>query len=425
MPRVSVVRPSMNARVRIGGRAHWLGRCPDGKVTAEQIARAARLWNEYLTGRSADPAPPPAAAAPALPAPADDQVPDTPAGITVAQLGIKYLDRCEAYYRTPDGKTTSSVAGVQMALRALFQFADLPAAEFGPRMLKAMRDALVLEGRPRVTINRVAKTVRRMFKWAASEELVPAEAWHALEAVAPIQKGRTDSPHLPAPPELPPVDEVPEAIVEATLPHLPPVVAAMVRLQRWTGARPGEVVLLRPCDVDRSGDVWVFTPAHHKLAWREESTPRRITIGAEGQRVLLPYLLRSPTAYCFSPRDAERARAARRREERKSPLTPSQRARRPKRDGQRRPGERYTTASYRRAITNAVDRANRDREANGIEPLPNWAPNQLRHLRAGEIEERLGIEAAGAVLGHADLRTTQVYAKRKLQLATAVARQIG
>ena len=141
--------------------------------------------------------------------------------------------------------------------------------------------------------------------------------------------------------------------------------------------------------------------------------------------MILPYLLRSPAAYCFSPRDAERARAARRRQERQSPLTPSQRARKAKQGGRRRPGERYTTPSYRRAITRAVEIANRARKVEELEPLPNWAPNQLRHLRAGEIEEALGIEAASAVLGHADLRTTQVYARRKLQIATTVARQIG
>lgn len=94
--------------------------------------------------------------------------------------------------------------------------------------------------------------------------------------------------------------------------------------------------------------------------------------------------------------------------------------------GQRRPGERYTTASYRRAIARAVATANDARDAKGVaERLPNWSPNQLRHLRAGEVEERFGIEAANAVLGHTNIRTTEIYARRKLQIATEVTRQIG
>jgi integrase len=386
-------------------------------VTPEQTARAARLWNEYLSGvpQSAppNPTPPPAGIEPARPEPAGD-------AITVADIGIRYLDHCESYYRTPDGKTTSSVAGVEMALRALFPFSDAPASAFGPRAMKTVRDALVRDGRPRVTCNRVVKTIRRMFKWAASEELVPAEVWHALEAVSPLQKGRTEAP------ELPPIDEVPEEVVRETLPHLPKVVADMVWLQRWTGARPGEVCLVRPCDVDRSGDVWVFTPKQHKLSWREDAEPRRIVIGKEGQKVLMPYLLRAATAHCFSPSDSEQDRNRARRQARVSPMTPSQRARKATPRRCRPPGDRYTTASYRRAITRAVEAANKIREKAGVaERIPNWSPNQLRHLRAGEVKERFGIEASSAVLGHANIRTTEIYADRKLKIATDVTRQIG
>jgi integrase len=429
MPRVCVVRPSMNARVRIGGRAHWLGKCPDGKVTAEQQARAARLWHEHLSGivptgeQTVEVVVAPQASTQTTLIPQQTAALSTGA-ISVAQLGLRYLDFCQTYYRTPEGKVTSSVAGVEMALRALFPFSDTPAATFGPRALKTVREALVRDGRPRVTCNRVVKTIRRMFKWAASEELVSAEAWHSLETVAALQKGRTDAP------EIEPVDEVPESVVAETLPHLPPVIAAMVWLQRWTGARPGEVCLLRPSDIDRSGEVWVYRPEHHKLSWREDSLPRQITIGSEGQKVLMPFLLRAASTYCFSPADAERQRLQARREERKTPLYESHvthmKRKRKGRGAKRRPGERYTTASYRRAITRAVESANDARDAKGIEErLPNWSPNQLRHLRAGEVEEQFGIEAASAILGHSNIRTTEIYARRKLQIATAVTRQIG
>ena len=109
----------------------------------------------------------------------------------MAGLGLRYLDWAEGYYRTADGGTTSSVHGISMALRALFPFSDLPAADFGPRSLKRVQEILVREGRPRVTVNRTVKTIRRLFKWAAAEELVPVEVWRGLEAVAPLQKGRT------------------------------------------------------------------------------------------------------------------------------------------------------------------------------------------------------------------------------------------
>lgn len=408
MPTVSIHAQSQNARVRIGGKTHWLGRCAGGKVSKEQLAKAARLWQEHLTGQlGAEPAAPkPKATAPAPAAPAAT-VPE-PAGITLAGLGLKYLDWAEGYYAA-DGGTTSSVDGIRMALRALFPFSDLPAATFGPRSLKHVQEMLVREGRPRVTVNRTVKTIRRLFKWAAAEELVPVDVWRGLEAVAPLQKGRTDAPEVAR------VEEVPEAVVEATLPHLGRILACMVQVQRLTGARPGEVCLMRPADIDRSGDVWVFTPEHWKCEWRDDGEVRQLAIGPECQKLLVPFLLRHPKAYCFSPEEALKEHNASRREQRATKLWPSHANRKLKGSGGRAAGQRYDSASYRRAIHRACDRA-------GIE---HWSPNQLRHLRCGEVEDELGIEAAGAVLGHRHLSTTQVYSHRRLQQSIKAARLLG
>lgn len=279
-PCVRVDRSSGCGRVIIGGKTYWLGRCPDGKPTAEQQAKAARLWHEHLSGhpaapptRPADPLPP--AVISTLPTPLRVEV----NGITIAALGMRWLDHCEAYYRDREGNPTSSVDGARMALRCLFPFGDVAAAAFTPRDLTVVRDAMIRDGRPRVTCNAVTKTIRRMFRWGVCEGLVPPAVWQALASVDPLRKGRTEAP------ELPPVREVAESVVSATLPHLPRIVAAMVWLQRWTGSRPDEVCIVRPCDIDRSHDVWVFTPRHHKLDWREDAQPRRIAIGAEGQKV--------------------------------------------------------------------------------------------------------------------------------------------
>ena len=84
-------------------------------------------------------------------------------GITIAEVGLRYLDHCQQFYRTPSGKVTSSVDGVQMALRALFPFANLPAARFGAKALKTVQAAMVAEGRPRVGVNRSIKAIRRLF----------------------------------------------------------------------------------------------------------------------------------------------------------------------------------------------------------------------------------------------------------------------
>ncbi|HET6325478.1 MAG TPA: site-specific integrase, partial [Planctomycetaceae bacterium] len=195
--------------------------------------------------------------------------------------------------------------------------------------------------------------------------------------------------------ETEPIRPVDEGTVSATIPHLSPVLAAMVRLQLLTGMRPGEVCRLRPADVTigKSG-TWTYRPSVHKTE-HHEGRERRIFIGPDGQGVLRRYLDRDPDAYCFSPRE--------------SVGRPGSAAAR------RGPGSRYTSASYRRAIARACERA-------GFE---EWKPNQLRHTAATLIRERYGVEAAATVLGHSDPRVTAIYAERDFKLASDVIQKIG
>ena len=47
-----------------------------------------------------------------------------------------------------------------------------------------------------------------------------------------------------------------DAFVDAVQPFELPEVWALIELQRFTGIRPGEVSIMRSCDVDTSGPVW-------------------------------------------------------------------------------------------------------------------------------------------------------------------------
>ncbi len=179
---------------------------------------------------------------------------------------------------------------------------------------------------------------------------------------------------------------------------------------------------MRPCDVDRDGEVWTYRPASHKT--EHHGRERIIFLGPKAQAILLPYLLRGAENYCFSPTDSESKRKAAMRANRKMNVQPSQVDRR-KRRPKRKPGDRYVKDAYNRAIQRAVDRANKDREKQGQEKLPYWSPNQLRHSAATEIRRQFGLEAAQTVLGHAKADITQVYAERDLSLAAEVMRRIG
>ena len=113
-------------------------------------------------------------------------------------------------------------------------------------------------------INQQIDRIKRIFKWAVSEELVRPSVYQGLSTVRGLQYGRTNAR------ETEPVRPVDDGDVRAVLPFMSPVVAAMVRLERITGMRPGEVVIIRPCEIDqhRYDDVWVYEPLDHKNRWR-------------------------------------------------------------------------------------------------------------------------------------------------------------
>jgi integrase len=246
-----------------------------------------------------------------------------------------------------------------------------------------------------------------MFRWAVGNELIPAAVYQALTAVEGLRAGRESVR------ETEPVGPVPDEHVAAALPHMSAPVRAMVQVQRLTGMRPGEVTRMRGADIDRSGAVWLYRPARHKNRWRGKA--RVVPLGPKAQEVLGPWLKADPTEYLFRPADAVAERNAEKRRNRRSPLTPSQRARRPKPNPKRAPGGVYHTRAYAYAIRRACVRAG----------VPPWGPNRLRHSAATEIRAKFSLEHAKALLGHNKVETTTVYAEADLSRAVEVMREVG
>lgn len=333
--------------------------------------------------------------------------PEAGATITVCELMASYLAFAVNYY-VKDGKPTREFGCISEAMRIVRKaFEDTPVSDFGPRALKSVRDEMISLGWSRKYINKQVGRIVRMFKWGVAEEIVPATIQQALAAVPGLRKGRTEAcDHAPV---LPVLDEQ----VEKTLAVLTPVLADMVRLQRLSGGRPGEIVQMRPMDIDRTGDVWAYRPSTHKT--EHQSRSRVLFFGPRSQQVLAKYLDREPTAYCFSPQESEKMRRDELHQRRTTPLKYGNRPRQHSRTGLRRPASRYTTGSYRRAIHRAC-------EQKGI---PKWCPNRIRHTAATEIRHKFGLEAAQTVLGHASAAVTQIYAERDLALAASIARELG
>jgi integrase len=342
---------------------------------------------------------------------------------------LRYREYARRYY-SKNGQTTKEYVEMKYALRPVRElYGDTLAREFGPLKLKAIRQHMIdVLDLSRGVINNRIKRIKRFFKWAVAEVLIPASVSHALRDVAGLRRGRT------AARETPPVKPVADVWVDLVVPRLSPQVAALVQLQRLTGMRPGEVVLMRACDIDMSNEVWIYEPAEHKNQWREHG--RMIPLGPKAQEIITPFVGLSVDCYLFSPRDAEEwrneRRAVHRNPDRKTKVYPSEiraRERRKASAKKRKPlrakRDKYDVDSYRRAITYAIKKLNAERERDGLERIPKWCPLQLRHSRATEIRKEFGIEAAQVSLGHAHADVTQVYAQRNLELAIDVAKKTG
>jgi integrase len=419
VPSYRLHRPTGQAVVRIEGRDHYLGKHGSGE-SHEKYHRIIAEW--LTTGQAKAPAP----------AGQGDRSADS---MTVNELVLAFLTgHADPYYRHADGTPTGETQNFKDALRPLIRlYGRTPARDFGPLALKAVRGAMIDGGLSRSTINARTGKVVRVFAWAVENELVPAGVHHGLKAVPGLKKGRSSAREAPA------VTPVPDAHVDAIRPYVTKQVWSMIEIQRLSGCRPGEVTMMRTRDLDMSGELWVYRPRRHKTEHHEKG--REINLGAKAQEVLRPWLRTDLDACLFQPREAADERNARRRAGRKSPITPSLRARPRKRAPKRTPGDHYDTRAYCHAIRRGCTRAfphptlsripkkeltpEQRTELMVWRPEEAWHPNRLRHSFATRLRKEFGLDATREVLGHTDAATTAVYAERDKSLAADAMRQVG
>jgi integrase len=343
--------------------------------------------------------------------------------LTCNEMMLAYWQFAEGYY-VKNGKPTSQLPRIRLALKSMKNlYGHTAAKNFGPLALKAVRKWMIEAGWSRRFINHSVGNIKRMFKWAVENELVPPSAHHGLQAVVGLKKGRSEAR------ETQPIRPVADEHVEAVLPFLNSAQQAMVQLQRLSGMRPGEVCIMRPCDVDRSNvKTWIYRPESHKT--EHHGIERVIFLGPRAQEILKSFLLRAPGAYCFSPREMMERHWAELRRRRKTKVQPSQRCRKRRRP-KKLPGEYYTVSSYEHAVAAACEKANaKAHEWHHEIPkaqviVPHWHPNQLRHTKATEIRREAGLDAARVVLGHRSPQITETYAEIDVKKAAEVMAQLG
>jgi len=407
VPSYRLHRPSGQGVVTLNGRDFYLGPYRDGG-SRDRYEELLGHW--FTNGRRMS-----------------DEVPQAHV-LTTGDLILRYYRHCEERFghRRTKGTRLSQVRVAMQPVKQLF--GSTPAADFGPKSLLLVRqlyidggwdrrvrrsgETITEKAKPwaRKTVNDHVQVVKRMVKWGVREELIPESVWHGLSTVDGLRSGES------AAPEPRKVRPVPEEHVDAVLPHVLPPVKAMIELQRLTGMRPGEVVIMRGRDLDMVGDLWAYKPEHHKSEHR--GIERVIVVGERGQKIIGPFLRSNVDECLFRPDEAEANRHAEQRRRRKTPLWKAhveryERAR--KRRSRRVLHDHYTVTNYARAVTRACEKAG----------VPKWTPHQLRHLAATNIRKAYGIEAARIMLGHQHIGVTEIYAERDLTVARTIAAKIG
>lgn len=329
VPKYRLHKATGQSLVEIRGRRTYLGKY-DSPSSHE---RYRQLIAEFMSAKPAPASTPTTNAAP----------------LRVDELVLLYFQHAKGYY-VKNGQPTNEIVAIRAALRRLrSMFGSTPTSEFGPKAFKLVRESLIQEGLSRKYVNDSMGRITRMFRWAVVEELIPPTVFRAVSSVPGLRKGRSNAK------ETAPIGPVDDEVVEATLPYLPEIVADMVRVRRLTGMRPAEVCILRPCDINWEGEIWRYRPSHHKT--EHAGKERVVTLGPKAQEVLLRYLARPADMNCFRPCDSEKRRRSALHAARHTPLSCGNRPQVSPPASKRRPGERYTTSSYRRAIHRACDKA--------------------------------------------------------------------
>ena len=217
--------------------------------------------------------------------------------------------------------------------------------------------------------------LKRFFRWAATYELIETSVLdriNTVESFMPGRGGKETKPKLP----------VTWETVEATLPHLPEMVKAMVLFGWHTGARPAEITRLTTGEIEQTGDVWIARLEKHKTAGYGHT--REIPFGRTAQNIITPWLLPgTPDEPIFSPLRVD--------------------DRQPKRKGKRTPRKAYSRAAFQQVVRRACRRAyphptlagvpeaeltaDDKRELQEWNKAHAWSSNLLRHAFGGRLRD--------------------------------------
>ncbi len=387
IPSYLLHKKSGQARVRIDGRDHLLGRYGSD----ESRIRYGELIAKFGSGVPLDPFAAVSNRGTNRGTDSDDP------GPSIAELIVAFLSHVEQHYVKNGEPTTEQwlIRSAVKPLRALYGLS--PAKDFGPLALKAVRTKLVESGIVRNSVNASIGRIRRMFRFGVANEIVPVEVLTRLEAVSPLLAGRTEAR------DLPPRHAVDQADIDAVREHVSPLVRDLMDVQVLTGSRSGELLAMTTAMLDRTGSVWKAALADHKCQHHGQS--RTLHFGPKAQLILAKYLSADPAKQLFGMTRCAYCRAITRGCEVAFGMP----------DNLRKISKKLS----------AAEQAECRRHAAEWRAEHCWSPHWLRHTAATRIREQLGIENVQSLLGHSTAEMSRHYSAKMDSLATSTAAACG
>lgn len=196
-----------------------------------------------------------------------DRSREGPRCITVGELAERYLAHAKVYYRRSDGRPTREHCNIGTIVHEFVSVAGehLQAHAVNRHDLTHTRTQLLKRECKRVYINQSMLRLRRMFRWALTEELLPNDdalrILGAFAAIGPLTRNRSEAKES----ERKRVIDL--ASVRLAMPYIKSDAARdVLTILMCSGARVGEVLCLRSCDLeDDDGNLWAM-PKYHKTA---------------------------------------------------------------------------------------------------------------------------------------------------------------
>jgi len=341
--------------------------------------------------------------------------------LTVGELVGKYISYLERETKPREnGEPDPLLERAKRLQRFMAPHASSKLNDFGLPQMKAVQSAMaeytftVHKSGPkkysRKSINTVMGLIRDVWQWGIAFRITTPDMVARVSLLKPLRsKDRPDNKRRSQ------ITEEEFLKVHKAAPST--VVADMLWLMWETGARPSEVMGMRPCDFIREEDGWCYIPGRdagdfgdHKTAYRQQL--RIIPIMGKSREVIERRVGNgdwSSTEPIFKPSDAMEEYQAKRAAKRETPPSCGNSP------GTNRvahpmitPGEEYDRRSFNNAVQRACKRAG----------VTKFTPYDLRRSVATRVQYQLGRDNASLLLGHIDPKTTDIYLldkKREIQ----------